>query len=179
MAGGIRMQAQDIMRLMPLACNFKQNLAEVAGLFLEQGVDGLPVVNDQGLFVCYIGKNQLYKAISKGVNFQTPVQELMMSNVMTIAPDTELEELYPLSNSVVPVIHKGKLLGVVTREAVATYSNFSQSNLSIQTEALLDAAYEGIIGIDKEQQIIVFNRAAEEILGMERAFVLNRAYLEV
>lgn len=173
------MQAQDIMRLMPLACNFKQNLAEVAGLFLEHGVDGLPVVNDQGLFVGYIGKKQLYKAISQGVNFQTPVQELMMSNVMTIAPDTELEELYPLNNSVVPVIHKGKLLGVVTREGVATYSNFSQSNLSIQTEALLDAAYEGIIGIDKEQQIIVFNRAAEEILGMERASVLNRAYLEV
>lgn len=173
------MQAQDIMISMPTVCSFQQNLAEAAGLFLEHGVDGLPIVNDQEEFVGYIGKKQLYKAINRGMDFNTPVQELMISNILVITPDTDLKDLYPLSNTMVPVVKKGKLLGLVTRQAVASFSNFSKDNITMQIEALLDATYEGIIGIDKDGTIFAYNKAAEEIIGIDRSSVLNRAYLEV
>ncbi len=173
------MQVQDIMIPLPWVCKHEQTLKEVAHLLLLHGVDGLPVVNSRGKFVGCVGKKQLYSAIARGIDFTTPVHELMVSNMMTVAPETALEEMYPLSNSMVPVVQNGKILGVVTREAVASYSNLNSSHYSMQMEAAFDAIYDGIIGIDINQNILIFNKAAEELLGISKLSILDRSYLEI
>lgn len=173
------MQVRDIMIPLSQVCKHEQTLKELADLFLLHGVDGFPVVNSQGKFVGCIGKKQMYRAVAEGVDFATPVHELMVSNIMTVAPETTLEEMYPLSNSMVPVVQNGKILGVVTREAVASYSNLNASHYSMQMEAAFDAIYDGIIGIDINQNILIFNKAAEELLDISRLSILNRSYLEV
>jgi len=173
------MQAQDIMIPTPLVCNSWHTLTEVAEILLEKHLYGLPVVDEQGLFVGYIGHRQLYKAISQKIDVQTPVQKLMNSNVMTVSPDTDLKTLYPLRNTVMPVLKNGKLFGVITRELVAAYSNLEVNSFSPQDQAIFDAEYEGIIIINNNQQILVYNKAAENILGLKRDAVLNQLYSDV
>ncbi|NLV21546.1 MAG: sigma 54-interacting transcriptional regulator [Syntrophomonadaceae bacterium] len=173
------MQAQDIMIPTPLVCNSWHTLTEVAEILLEKHLYGLPVVDEQGLFVGYIGHRQLYKAISQKIDVQTPVQKLMNSNVMTVSPDTDLKTLYPLRNTVMPVLKNGKLFGVITRELVAAYSNLEANSFSPQDQAIFDAEYEGIIIINNNQQILVYNKAAENILGLKRDAVLNQLYSDV
>lgn len=173
------MQTQDIMIQMPMVCNQKQTLAEVTGILLENHLVGLPVVDDQGLFVGYIGHRQLYKAINQNKDPQTPVKKLMMTNVMTVSPDTDLKDLYPLRNTAMPVIKNRKMMGMITRELVALYSNLEPKSLSQQAEAVFDAAYEGIIIINNNQQILVYNLAAQDILGIKKETVLNRIYSDV
>jgi PAS domain S-box-containing protein/TyrR family helix-turn-helix protein len=173
------MQTQDIMIQTPMVCNQKQTLAEVAGILLENHLVGLPVVDDQGVFVGYIGHRQLYKAINQNKDPQTPVKKLMMTNVMTVSPDTDLKDLYPLHNTVMPVIKNRQLMGIITREMVAAFSNLEPTSLSRQVEAIFDATYEGIIIINNKLQILVFNLAVQEILGIKKEDALHRNYLDV
>ncbi|HPT69496.1 MAG TPA: sigma 54-interacting transcriptional regulator [Syntrophomonas sp.] len=173
------MQTQDIMIPTPMVCNQKQTLAEVTGILLENHLVGLPVVDDQGLFVGYIGHRQLFKAINRNNDPQTPVKKLMMTNVMTVSPDTDLKDLYPLRNTAMPVIKNRKMMGMITRELVAAYSNLEPTSFSQQAQAVFDAGYEGIIIINKNQQILVYNQAAADILGIKKESVLNQFYADV
>ncbi len=156
------MLAKDIMIPTPLQCHQKMTLTEVSGMLLENHLDGLPVVDDGGDFVGYFGRRQLYKALHQHKDPQMPVRELMITNVMTVSPDTALTDLYPLRNTIMPVLEKRKILGVITRELVAMYSNLEAHGYSPQTMATFDAAYEGIIIINNDLQVLTFNRAAED-----------------
>jgi PAS domain S-box-containing protein/TyrR family helix-turn-helix protein len=172
------MLAKDIMLPTPLTCNQRLNLSEVAGVLLENHLDGLPVVDDHGSFVGYIGHRQLYKALQQNKDPQTPVYKLMLKSVMTVSPDTDLADLYPLRNTVMPIIENHKIIGVITRELVAVYSNLEANGFSLQSLAAFDGTYEGIIIINNDLQILVFNQAAEEIMETKRESVLNQYYPE-
>ncbi|HBI71804.1 MAG TPA: hypothetical protein DDY59_01270, partial [Lachnospiraceae bacterium] len=154
-------------------------MKEVACYFLQYDVDILPVVDMNNSFIGYIGKNQLYKSIGEGINPDTPVQKLMISNLMSVAPEIELEEIYPLTNSIMPIIKDKKILGLITRKAIVSYSNLDIGNISGQTEEAFNAIYNGIIAIDREDKILIFNKAAEDLFNIDRSSVLNRPYHEV
>ncbi len=172
------MLAKDIMLPTPLTCNQKLNLAEVAGILLDNHLYGLPVVDDHDAFVGYIGHRQLYKALHQNKDPQTPIHKLMLKSVMTVSPDSDLADLYPLHNTVMPVIQNHKIIGVITRELVAMYSNLEVNSFSPSCLATYEGTYQGIIIINNDLQILVFNKAAEEILETKKEYVLNRNYCE-
>ena len=173
------MQVQDIMTPIPVICKHSQTLKEVACYFLQYDVDILPVVDMNNSFIGYIGKKQLYKSIGEGIDPDTPVQKLMINNLMSVAPETELEEIYPLTNSIMPIIKDKKILGLITRKAIVSYSNLDMRNISSQTEKTFNAVYNGIIAIDREGKILILNKAAEDLFNIQRSSVLNRPYHEV
>ncbi len=173
------MQVQDIMTPVPVVCKHSQTLKEVACYFLQYDVDILPVVDMNNSFIGYIGKKQLYKSIGEGIDPDTPVQKLMINNLMSVAPETELEEIYPLTNSIMPIIKDKKILGLITRKAIVSYSNLDMRNISSQTEETFNAVYNGIIAIDREGKILILNKAAEDLFNIQRSSVLNRPYHEV
>jgi PAS domain S-box-containing protein/TyrR family helix-turn-helix protein len=98
---------------------------------------------------------------------------------MSVAPEIELEEIYPLTNSIMPIIKDKKILGLITRKAIVSYSNLDIGNISGQTEEAFNAIYNGIIAIDREDKILIFNKAAEDLFNIDRSSVLNRPYHEV
>ncbi|MEA4925281.1 MAG: sigma 54-interacting transcriptional regulator [Syntrophomonadaceae bacterium] len=173
------MQAQDIMKPVSIVCRSDQSIAEIAGIFLENGIDVLPVLNNKGLVAGIINKKHLYKALRQRTNAATLVNVLMARNVMSVDPEAELQDLYPLSYKKLPVIKDGRILGEISKETVAAYNNFNISNSALQLEAFADAIYIGLIVIDKEHNVVIINKAAEEITGLERSTVLNRSYQEV
>ena len=173
------MQVKDIMVSIPVKCKVEQTLGEVAHLFLLYGVDGLPVLDGEDNFVGYIDKKQLFTAIANDLDSKTHVHKIMVSNLMSVAPETDLKDLYNLTDRMMPVIKGRKFLGLVTRKAIVNYSNLNTTNISMQMGAAFDAIYNGIICIDTKQNILIFNKAAEDLLDMHRSSVLNRPYLEV
>lgn len=173
------MQAQDIMNPVTMVCRTDQSIAEIAGKFLEYGIEVLPVLNNEGLVAGIINKKHLFKALRKGINAATLVEVLMATNIMSVEPETELEDIYPLSYKKLLVIKDGRILGEISKETVAAFNNFNINGSRLQLEALADAIYIGLIVIDKEQNVVIVNKAAEEITGLERAATLNHPYQEV
>src|SRR5712671_2214411 len=110
--GGI-MKAEDVMTTRVITVTENQTRQQAARLLSQHRISGLPVVNAEGVVVGVVTE---YDIISK--EGQT-VGEIMTRGVISITPDTDLEEVsHILVNERIkrlPVLDQGRLLGIVSR----------------------------------------------------------------
>src|SRR5438105_4641855 len=107
------MKAKDVMTTRVITVTENQTKQQVARLLAQHRISGLPVVNDDHVVVGVVTE---YDVISK--EGQT-VGEIMTRGVISIAPDTDLEEVsHILVNERIkrlPVLDQGKVIGIVSR----------------------------------------------------------------
>ena len=107
------MKAKDVMTTRVITVTENQTKQQVARLLAQHRISGLPVVNDDNVVVGVVTE---YDVISK--EGQT-VGEIMTRGVISIAPDTDLEEVsHILVNERIkrlPVLDQGKVIGIVSR----------------------------------------------------------------
>ena len=136
------MQARDVMVSPVITVKQSCTVREVAKIFIEQRISGVPVVDDQGKLVGIVGEGDLMhrseadteRKRSWWLHALTPdetlaadyvkahacrVADVMTRHVITAAPDTPLREIAALleKNSVkrVPIMENGHLVGIVSR----------------------------------------------------------------
>src|SRR5438067_2499262 len=107
------MKAEDVMTTKVITVTENQTKQEAARLLAQHRISGLPVVNaNKGV----VGVVTEYDIIGK--NGQT-VGEIMTRGVISVTPDTDLEEVsYLLVHERIkrlPVLDQGKLVGIVSR----------------------------------------------------------------
>jgi PAS domain S-box-containing protein len=70
---------------------------------------------------------------------------------------------------------EGKLYTVILRDVTErVQAEREQARLAARLSGLLDSAMDGIITVDADQRIVLYNRAAERIFGWSTAQVLGR-----
>ena len=70
---------------------------------------------------------------------------------------------------------QGKLFTVIMRDVTErVQAENEQHRLAARLTGLLDSAMDGIITIDADQRIVLFNRAAEKIFGWQAAEVMGK-----
>ncbi|SMC05684.1 HD domain-containing protein [Sulfobacillus thermosulfidooxidans DSM 9293] len=119
------------------------------------------------------------------------LQEIMvpLAETQVVAPDDSTELLGPLFDnhpdwSSIPVVDKGKLIGVVPREwnifshrsPVEDSANFSLEPFQQQ---ILDALYTGLIVVDHHGITRMLNPAGAEILDVKPEAVVGKPYEEL
>jgi len=136
------MQARDVMVSPVITVKQSCTVREVAKIFIEQRISGVPVVDDQGKLVGIVSEGDLMhrseadteRKRSWWLHALTPdetlaadyvkahacrVADVMTRHVITAAPDTPLREIAALleKNSVkrVPIMENGHLVGIVSR----------------------------------------------------------------
>lgn len=107
------MKVADVMTTRVITVKENQTKQQAARLLTQHRISGLPVVNDNDIVVGVITE---YDVISKeGLT----VAEIMTRGVISVTPDTELEEVSHIlvheRIKRLPVIDKGRLLGIVSR----------------------------------------------------------------
>jgi CBS domain-containing protein len=146
--GGAIMRVKDIMTENPITVTGSMEILEAAKLLLDKGINGVPVVDDQGRLVgilCqsdviaqqkklpvpslftfldgYINLSSM-KAIEKEVRkiAATAVSDAMTPNPITVAPDSSIETVATLmvdqNFHTLPVVENGVLVGVVGKEDI-------------------------------------------------------------
>jgi CBS domain-containing protein len=107
------MQAKDVMTTRVITVTENETKQQAARLLAQHRISGLPVVNDDNVVVGVVTE---YDVISK--KGQT-VGEIMTHGVISITPDTDLEEVSHIlvheRIKRLPVLDQGKLLGIVSR----------------------------------------------------------------
>jgi CBS domain-containing protein len=107
------MKAEDVMTTKVITVTEDQTKRQAARLLSRHRISGLPVVNADNVVVGVVTE---YDVISK--DGQT-VSEIMTRGVISIAPDTDLEEVIHIlvheRIKRLPVLHQGRLLGIVSR----------------------------------------------------------------
>jgi PAS domain S-box-containing protein/TyrR family helix-turn-helix protein len=67
----------------------------------------------------------------------------------------------------------------ITGESLVINDVSNNSNIFLRMQALLDAICNGIIIIDTDRKVLIYNQSAEKMLGIPKNSVLNRDYTEV
>ncbi len=107
------MKAEDVMTTKVITVTEHQSKQQAAHLLSHHHISGLPVVNTDHVVVGMVSE---YDVMSK--EGQT-VGEIMTHGVISIAPDTDLEEIKHIlvheHIKRLPVLYQGRLLGIVSR----------------------------------------------------------------
>ncbi|MCU0495482.1 MAG: CBS domain-containing protein [Chloroflexaceae bacterium] len=107
------MKASEIMTRDVMTVWEGSTVEDAARLMARHRISGLPVVNQQSMLVGLISEHDL---ISKTGHL---VSEIMTRGVISVAPDTEVEQISHLLTNQrirrVPVVDHGKVVGVVSR----------------------------------------------------------------
>ena len=107
------MKVEDVMTTRVITVTEDQTKQQAARLLAQHRISGLPVVNENNVMVGVVTE---YDIISKGG--QT-VGEIMTRGVISVTPDTDLEDVIHLLVQErikrLPVLDQGRLVGIVSR----------------------------------------------------------------
>jgi CBS domain-containing protein/rRNA maturation protein Nop10 len=107
------MRAEDVMTTSVITVTADQTIQDAARLLAQHRISGLPVINDQHVVVGVVTE---YDVISKEGK---SVGDIMSRGVISVTPDTDLEEVGHLlvheRIKRLPVLDQGRLVGIVSR----------------------------------------------------------------
>lgn len=174
----MRVRVGDVMSRGVLKLRKDQTIKEVNQLFLDRVIDGAPVVDDGGKVVGVFTKTHLMRAMGKPMD--TPIERLMNKNVISISELMPVEEAMNIPVGRLPVVNKdGKMVGWLTRTDLASafLDHYKKSIEGLMK--IVDSTAQGILAIDHEGVITLFNKTAEKLWGVEAAKILGYPVYEV
>jgi CBS domain-containing protein len=136
----IGQKAEDIMSRKIVKVNEKDSIHKVSRTLAENNTSGAPVVDDIGRVVGVISEHDIVAYLSTfdisslevmdsanlpnlaHIYLQSsakPIEEIMVTEIITAEPDATIEELAAIMTEKninrVPIVDKGKLIGIVSR----------------------------------------------------------------
>ncbi|NWF79878.1 MAG: CBS domain-containing protein [Chloroflexi bacterium] len=107
------MKAHEIMTRTVISIRADATVEDAARLLARNRISGLPVVNENGMLLGLVTEHDLIARPGRLVS------EIMSRGVITISPDTEVEQVQHLLTNQrirrVPVVEDGKVVGIVSR----------------------------------------------------------------
>lgn len=162
----MRVYVKDVMSKGIVKLTKDQTIKEVNQLFLDRVIDGAPVVDGAGKVIGVFTKTHLMRAMGKSLD--TPIELLMNKNVMTISETMPIEKAMSIPVGRLPVVdNNGKMVGWLTRTdlARAYEAHYKQSIEGLAM--IIDSMVTGVLAIDKDGKIKVFNKTAEKLWKVE------------
>ena len=117
---------RDIMTKRVVAVHPETTLAEAVQLLTEHHIGGVPVVSADGALVGVVSELALIDVVFEPDVKHAPVSQYMAQDVQFVAPDEPLSraaQLFALySFRRLPVVERGKLVGVVSRRDLMNHA---------------------------------------------------------
>ncbi|WP_447953495.1 CBS domain-containing protein [Sphingopyxis chilensis] len=123
------MEARNLMTADPACCSPSDTVKDAAGLMVDNDCGEIPVVDESGGLVGVVTDRDIAcRCVAKGKSADTPVEEVMSSSLVTVTPDTSIEECCKKmeDNQVrrLPVVDdEGKCCGIVSQADIALHAD--------------------------------------------------------
>jgi len=153
----------------------ENTLMDTATVFLENKIDGAPVVRDNQV-VGLITKTHLIRAIINHNDMSQPISMHMSGMVKTLNPEQKISDVDIMYTGRYPVIENGHLVGIITKSDIMVALNEILDEMSGQLNTVINSAYNPIVTIDREGTITIWNQSAEKYTGMKASDVIG-AYI--
>ena len=115
-------KAADIMTTNVITAQKDMVLTDVIALLLRWHISAMPVVDDEDRIVGIVSEIDLVNLTFDGNARDTTVEEVMVTDIVSFSPDTELADLVQSFSKKhlrrVPIIDKGKVVGIVSRRDI-------------------------------------------------------------
>jgi PAS domain S-box-containing protein len=114
--------------------------------------------------------------------FHSPAEEnfCIISQVLVDKrPQTKLTRQLQIGDRLVPVMVSASPLTDNSGELVGGVQSFQEIQEIFQRQLVLDSAFDGVLTVDMEYNITMFNKAAEQLTGFAQDEVLGKPFTEV
>lgn len=179
------MKISEIMTKKPCLLSPTTTITDTAKLFLQNCIDGAPVVNKDKL-IGFISKKQIYKVLTQSFIPKETIDKLMITNVITCNPDDEVSILMNKGVSCLPVItDDGVVVGVVSRSDLLNYLWKENEHLrkyktlKEEMDAIFEASYDYLFITDSEGRVTKANQAYYRITGIKPEEVIGKTMYEL
>ncbi len=157
-----------------IVLDLNTTLYEAAGIFLQNEIDGAPVV-DGKIMIGLFTKTHLIRAMHARDDLHRPVKDYMTRKIRTVKPEEEILDIDISSTGRYPVVDEsGQLVGIITKSDIMIALSEIVTEISGQMETVINSAYNPIVAIDKEGYINIWNRAMEKMSNQKAGEVLGR-----
>lgn len=178
------MLVRDLMREIPITFPVQMKLREAAIVINERGIDGAIVLDNAGTLVGIVTKSHLVKAIAESDFDRTSVGEVMTRDVFTLIDSLDLSRQRPMNEihkySLYPVVDtENRPVGIISRTDLVKYLSERALFLAGELRAVLDSLHAGVVAVNEEGFIVLFNQAAEVLTGTSAANAIGRPVHEV
>jgi len=130
-------------------------------------MDGAPVVDNDGNILGLFTKTHIFRVISQGLDLNAPVADFMTHQVFYGHPDDKVEAHINPGIGRLPIMDGNRVVGIVTRSDLAAAYFRSFKNKSTELNTIINSTHNLIVAVDNEGMITVFNKAAENVLGVK------------
>ncbi|KUG02369.1 sigma-l-dependent transcriptional regulator [hydrocarbon metagenome] len=169
------MRLTEIMSTNLVVLSLTHTIKEACQIFLDNQIDGAPVVNKKGELLGLLTKSHIYRVLAQDEDPQTMVGVLMNPNLTVGHPDEDVKDIFDKVGRL-PVVDEKVVVGMITRTDLARA--FFESSISNELLTILDSTHNLIIAIDRNGKISLLNRVAEKFLGLKSSEVIGRDIVE-
>ncbi len=171
----IFMLVKDALTPAAASLSVKQTAFEAWQLFRQHRAAVLPVVQEGGQVVGLVERDKLFDLGPEALNTSLLVGEIMNRDFYCLEEDVPLADACSLPYDVFPVVDgQGRLFGILSKEKACNVLLDSAILMVEQLITLLDSVHNGIIAINTEGIITLFNKAAEKITGRPKSYAIGR-----
>ncbi|WP_156203187.1 CBS domain-containing protein [Candidatus Syntrophocurvum alkaliphilum] len=125
----------EIIQLYP-----KTSIWMASVVFLENKIDGVPVVDDDKLIGLFT-KTHLIKAIKNKESMDIPIDRYMTRDIEVLSPYDNILSINITSYGCYPVIENGELVGIITRYDMLVALNYIIDEISDQIYKVSTSVY--------------------------------------
>jgi PAS domain S-box-containing protein/TyrR family helix-turn-helix protein len=174
------MKIREIMSSNPITLSPDQKISEAVAIFIDNKIDGAPVINKNGKLVGLFTKSHIYRLINTSMDIDARVEKLMTRNILVGYPDEEFGEVVNPTVPRLPVVNEtGHVVGMITRGDIAKAFFYSYSKICLEYDTIINSAYNLIVSVDEKGMIRIWNSSAERLLGKRAEDVIGRNILDV
>lgn len=136
------MLVSDIMTQPVITVQGSATLREAVSLFRNNQIYSLPVVDENGVIQGLFTKSHLLDIIEKNLSLDLPVESIMIRRVVTVGPNTPVEQAYNLALrqgvSRLPIVDEhNRVIGIVTgNDALQALDKKTRRSLSYYKQEL-------------------------------------------
>lgn len=173
------LRVKDFMRSNFIILNTDDPLQMAAEAIINGRTDGVPIVDGKGNMVGLLTKTTVLREVLAGTDLQTPVGQVMITNVFYTDPDEDVSQLITINVGNLPVVKDGKVLGIVTlSDTIRAYFS-SLIVLREELYTIIDSTHNGILTVNEEDRVILLNKAAEDFLGLKQEDVFGTPITDI
>jgi PAS domain S-box-containing protein len=183
-------KVKELMTKKVLVLKPENTLKDATQLFIDNSIDGAPVVDLDGKLISIITKTDLMKVFINKTHMDTMLKDIGIKKVITINGKSNIEDVLNYKVGRLPVINDlGKMIGIITHTDLSNnlivkitkeYKDLKNTKLSLlQLDAVIEFSYDGIYITDGDANTLKVNHAYERITGLKRADVLGRNMKEL
>ncbi len=144
------------------------------------GLPGVPVVDSRGQVVGIVTGEEIVKAGPDMFVEGKQVRDIMQEDIFVLKEDTPVTDSWTMPANVFPVVDsRGRTTGIMARSEAGQALFKMASSMFQQIETIMDSAHNGIVAINEDGIVTMFNQAAEKITRRKKSEALGRHLSEV